>query len=134
MGDLSPVPTLDDLAAHPELATELSARTAAGLLDACEARLIRLQRVRDVLLVRTALGNVVTAAAGRHTNELVDVEQAAEAVGVAPSWLADQARRGRFRSYKQGHYRRYDISEVVADFKRFPDTAEATIHGVYDRR
>jgi hypothetical protein len=49
---------------------------------------------------------------------LVDVKEAAKLIGVRESWLAAEARRGAFRSYKRGHPRRYDPREVVEDFKR----------------
>ena len=49
---------------------------------------------------------------------LVGVEEAAKLVDVPASWLAAEARRGTFRSYKRGHYRRYDSREVVEDFKQ----------------
>ena len=49
---------------------------------------------------------------------LVGVEEAAKLIAVSPSWLAAEARRGAVRSYKRGHYRRYDPREVVEDFKR----------------
>lgn len=56
---------------------------------------------------------------------LVNVEQAAMIIDVPASWLAGEARRGTFRSYKRGHYRRYDPREVVEDFKKLTGSGES---------
>jgi hypothetical protein len=64
------------------------------------------------------------------TTSLVGVEEAAKLVDVPASWLAAEARRGTFRSYKRGHYRRYDPREVVEDFKRLRGRDDRAIQPV----
>lgn len=126
VADLRAVPTLDELAARPELAAELPA-------DVVRSLFLRVAAVQAALSAALVPWRAAEASA-RPEPSLVDVDAAARAIGVAPSWLAEQARRGTFRSYKSGHYRRYEVCEVIEDFKALTRTGDATIHRVYDRR
>jgi excisionase family DNA binding protein len=45
---------------------------------------------------------------------LLTAQQAAELLGVPPSWLLRQARAGKLPHVKLGHYTRFDAAELEA--------------------
>lgn len=45
---------------------------------------------------------------------LVNANQAAELLGVPPSWLLAQARERKVPHHKLGHYVRFDLDELIA--------------------
>ena len=83
---LRALPTLDDLAEHPELAVDLPPRCAAGLLGSCEAELIRLHRIRDILLLRAA--SVASQPASETRDDIFDdIDTAASLIGRSAAYI-----------------------------------------------
>ncbi len=83
---LTPVPTLDELAAHPERIYEIPPRVAADIL-------IRVLGLQTVLLAR-AMG--IAGANGQPqdptADQLLTVEQAARKLSVSGDWVYRRAR------------------------------------------
>src|SRR5215472_2391252 len=82
------VPSLDELARHPELVAELPATVAADLLGPCEAELGRMHTLRDMLLVRAAVGaHGAGDQAPTAADRLLTVEEASKQLSTTRDWL-----------------------------------------------
>ena len=83
---LTPLPTLDELAAHPERVQELSPRVATDLL----AQVVSLQ---TVLLARALSAPTAKNSQGESTDDqLLTVEEAAQRLSTTPDWLYHHAK------------------------------------------
>lgn len=106
---LSVVPTLDEVATKPDLASGLP-RSA---LLALHARAVRaLAALQGPLLDAACDGHPVP-----EQPVLLDAKQVAERLHVPESWVRDMARQGKLRSVRLGHYVRFrpaDLDEFVA--------------------
>ena len=80
------VPTIDELKADPRRAAGVPARVAAELLADLEGDLLRITRLRDVLIIRVALGDR-TPRRENGAEDLVDVDEAARRLGRSKGWL-----------------------------------------------
>ncbi len=110
------VPSLDELAGRPDLPAELPAKVAAVLLDDCEAKIVRYQRVRDLLLIGLAAGPKDSGHGGK--GHLLDSKQAAERLSVPVTWVREMARKGKLPSVRLGSYLRFrpeDIDALVVE-------------------
>ena len=56
--------------------------------------------------------------------QFVDAQELASILRVPTSWVWDAARQGRIPSYSVGHYRRFDLEEVLDFLRRGGDAAE----------
>jgi excisionase family DNA binding protein len=107
--------TLDEIAERPTLATALTPDDAEVLLGAC----IAVQGALFGRLIATRGSGGTTAAAPR----FVDAATAAKQWGVPESWIYDQARQGKLRSVRLGHYVRFepdDLERFIADRRKDP--------------
>lgn len=84
MTDLRAVPTLDELAAHPQRAAELTSEAARTLLPRCSEELVRLAELRDVLLLAAFANGTAKRESG---DRLLDAEAVAVKIGKSRSWL-----------------------------------------------
>ncbi|MBI4518759.1 MAG: hypothetical protein HY699_23435 [Deltaproteobacteria bacterium] len=102
---LTAVPTLDDLAAHPERAAELPVEVLQGLLSRC------------VSLQSGLLGALITVSArnGHRPAEpdtLLDVTAAAARLGASKDWLYRHAKQLPFR-VPQGRLLRFSSHGIA---------------------
>jgi predicted DNA-binding transcriptional regulator AlpA len=81
----TPVPTLDDIAANPDRASELAPTTAAGLL-------VRLVGVQTVLLSR-ALADGKEGGGNTGEDRLLTVTEAATVLSQTEDWLYRHAKQ-----------------------------------------
>ncbi len=111
------VPTLDEILADPALAATLPPAAAADLLGPCEAELARRQRVRDLLLIRAAVGgNGIQA-----TPDLFDdIDEAARLIGRTAHFIYRNHRSLPF-VVQEGRGRRLRFSRSEID--RFLEAA-----------
>ncbi len=86
MADLHVLPTVDELIRDPARAADLPPDVAAALLPRVSARVANLTALRDVLLLRSVIGN-----GGGPTLKaddiFDDIEEAAGLIGRRPSWI-----------------------------------------------
>lgn len=88
MSALRPVPSVADVVADPARASELPPGVAADLLGAVEAELARYQRVRDLLLIRVAMGGANGNGGGHPAPDIFDdIEEAARLIGRTPHFI-----------------------------------------------
>jgi hypothetical protein len=89
--NLRAAPTLDELKADPGRAGDLPAQAASDLLTELEGEIVRTQRLRDALLVRSVVGDS-TVRKTKQGDEMLDVDAAAQLLGVSKRWLYVHAR------------------------------------------
>jgi predicted DNA-binding transcriptional regulator AlpA len=86
------VPTLAELLEHPEHAVKLPASVVTSLLGSVEVQLARHQRLRDILLIRAAIGIGERAdGSGASEDRLLDARGLANVLGVSKSWVDHNA-------------------------------------------
>lgn len=78
------VPRLDELAAHPERAVELTPEAARALLPRCSEELARLTELRDVLMIAAFANGATRRDMG---DRLLDAEADATKIGKSRSWI-----------------------------------------------
>jgi excisionase family DNA binding protein len=108
------VPSLDDLAAHPERVATLPA-------DAVEKLLVKHALLGGVLLGRLLAAQRPVAAEAPDKRRLLDAAAVAERLHVPETWVRDMARQGRLPSVKLGHYVRFraeDVDRFVAEHRQ----------------
>ena len=102
---LTAIPTLDELAAHPERAADLPVEVLQGLLSRC------------VTLQGGLLGALI-AASGRNgqrpaePDTLLDVEAAAQRLGVSKDWVYHHAHQLPF-TVRQGRLLRFSTAGIA---------------------
>jgi len=79
------VPRLDELAADPVRAADLTPETARALLSQCAAELARLSALHAVLLIAACANGPVRRDPG---DRLLDVAAVAERIGKSRSWVS----------------------------------------------
>ncbi len=93
--NLSELPTLDALAASPELAEDLSATVAATLL-------VKLAGVQTALLGRLLAGSVNGGAAAPPAESLLKIPDVAKRLDVPTAFAYELARRGEIPTVRVG--------------------------------
>ncbi len=84
---LCPVLSLAELKERPERVADLPARAAAILLGDVEGELVRLERLRDQLLIRSVMGGGSKAMGNGDGQDLVNIDEAARRLGRSRHWL-----------------------------------------------
>ena len=108
------VPSLDELAEHPERAASLTA-------EAVEKLLVEHATVGAVLLGRLLATRAAEKAVSKPETHLMNAREAAERLRVPRSWISDMARQGKIRSVRLGHYVRFraeDLDQFVSEHQR----------------
>lgn len=113
VSEVRAVPSLDELAAHPERAGDLPAAVASDLLRSCEAQLARYQGLRDLLLIRIAVG---ANGAGRSLQPDLfdDIAEAARLIGRTPHFIYRNHRALPF-AIQEGKGRRLRFSRSAIE-------------------
>lgn len=104
MSELRGIPSLDELAAHPERAAEVSPEGRTRLALACSAILAALAAT-----MATPNGRAAEVPPGP---ALLTVAEAAQRANVPVSWIRQAVKDGRLPSMKLGHYRRIKPNDL----------------------
>lgn len=92
MSSARSIPTLDEILANPRLIAEIPAQAASDLRTECDGALVRHQRVRDELLLRTVVAALPVPVNGS-VSDVVDLDEAAKLLGRSRGWLYHHAHR-----------------------------------------
>lgn len=82
--ELTSIPTLDDIVAHPERAGSLSAEVTSALL-------VQIVSLQTLLLGQLLRERTATTTSAKEEDRLLTVEEAAQKLGATTDWLYRQA-------------------------------------------
>ncbi len=97
----------------------------AAPIEALPAVLIYLTAVQARIAARIAtVSSTASPTPDAPADDWLTPQEAATYVNLPVSWVRDNARRGKLRSHKRGHYVRFRRSELDEDLRRLESTSE----------